>query len=245
MTTQQLAALGFEKPDVAILPRLILSISAREKQGKTHFALTAPGPIAFFNTDIGIEGVINKFAPRKEIMIMNMPVPDSQVEAKKCWEKFKSAYDSVLRMKDVRTVVLDTATEVWELLRMYKFGKLSQVMPHQYGPVNAIYRRMLKDSYASNKNIILLHKMKPVYIDDKRTNKYERAGFSDTGYIVQANCIMFRDPVTKENPNPQFNIQIEDSRHNPDVVGMKFSGAMCNFPMVASMILGEGDWGDG
>ena len=38
---------------------------------------------------------------------------------------------------DEGTVVMDTASEAHELSRLAAFGKLTQVMPHHYGPVNA------------------------------------------------------------------------------------------------------------
>ena len=44
--------------------RLIVSVEGLEKRGKTHFAMTAPPPIAYFDMDIGAEGVVNKFEDR-------------------------------------------------------------------------------------------------------------------------------------------------------------------------------------
>ena len=61
---------GFHKAEtIETHKRLIVSIAALEKCGKTHFALTAPGPIAYFNFDIGVEGVIGKFCKDKSIWV--------------------------------------------------------------------------------------------------------------------------------------------------------------------------------
>jgi hypothetical protein len=208
-----------------------MSVSGLEKQGKTHFALTAPGPIAYFGLDIGTEGVIGKFVTNKTIWAMEIIVPMDGVAATETWNKFYSTYEAVLNMNDIRTIILDTATEAWELLRLARFGKLTQVMPHHYGPVNAEYRKLIRAAYMSDKNLILLHKMKSVYVNDKRTRDYERAGFSDTGFLVQVNCQIYRDD------DGIFNLYVVDCRQNSELMGEVLSGEMCNFPMLASLVL--------
>ena len=41
--------------------RLVVRVGGLEKEGKTHFALTAPGPIGAIDMDRGMEGVVEKF----------------------------------------------------------------------------------------------------------------------------------------------------------------------------------------
>ena len=242
----ELKNVGFDHPKSVKHKTLIVSICGLEKQGKTHFSLTAPPPIAIFNIDIGTEGVVDKFKDDKVIMEKELFVPEDGEAAKEEWDKFYKAYKAVLNTKHVRTIIFDTATELWELLRMARFGKLSQVLPVMYGPVNAEFRKVLRDAYDTpDKTLILLHKMKPVYINDKRTNKYERSGFSDTGYLVQANCEVYRNPGEEGNTNPDFNLMVLDCRQNEKLVGEVLSGPVCNFPFLASLIV-EGttpeDW---
>ncbi len=221
--------------------RLIVAVSGREKFGKSHFSLTAPGPIAYQDLDIGTEGVVEKFVKGGKVIYhqeYGFQQMISEGEKDKgtyleLWNKFKSDYKDVLLSK-VRTVIIDTATEVWELLRMGSFGKLDHVMPHHYGPVNADYRALLRMAYNSNKNLLLLHKVKSEYINDKRTGNYERAGFSDTGFMVQVNVRCWRR--LDENKQQVFGLTIDDCRQNADVNGMELSGDMCNFPAMASLI---------
>lgn len=221
--------------------RLIVAISGLEKQGKTHFALTAPGPIALFNLDVGLEGVSSKFVREgKSVFVYDVGRTQSPNEAKIAWAELVKAYTSVLANKSIRTVVLDTATEVWEMLRLARFGKLAQVMPFQYGPVNAEYRALLRAAYTSDKNLVLLHKMKVKYVNDKRTGDYERSGFSDTGFIVQMNCEVFRD-------EDGFNLSVLDCRHNPEMMGDVLTGPLCSFKYLAVEALGQTrleDWED-
>jgi len=229
---------GFTKVDAKILPqkRIIMSIDGLEKEGKTHFALSAPGDIAFFDFDIGTEGVIEKFADQREIYRASFQAPVVAGEAvaasvyEKLWNQFKQAYFTALSSAAIRTIIIDTATEAWELLRLFKFGRLDKVMPFQYGPVNAEYRDLVRMAYGFNKNLLLIHKKKPKYVNDKRTSAYERAGFGDTGFLVQCNTDVSRDE------EGEFSIHIRDCRQNPEITGEDFPGPLCNFPMVMSSI---------
>lgn len=238
--TPKMKKYGFSlASEIEVQPRLIISIAGLEKQGKTHFSLTAPGPIAFFSTDIGEEGVITKFND-KEVYIMSIDKidEDSAEQAPAEYARFKEAYKGMLRGTDVRTIIFDTATEIWEILRMARFGRLTQVMPYQYGPVNAEYRALIRDAYNYNKNLILLHKMKPQYINDKRTGEYDRAGFGDTGFLVQVNTQIYR---YSQGDGGDFALWIKDCRHNPDLVDEELSGPMCTFQFLASSIMPDVD----
>lgn len=222
------------------LNRIIVSLSGLEKQGKTHFSLTAPGPIAFFSVDIGEEGVIGKFMDTKRIEVYEVEHlgEDAADKAPDEWKRFINAYRFALRHGDFKTIVLDTATELWELLRLSRFGRLTQVMPHHYGPVNAEFRTLIREAYGFNKNLILLHKMKQEYIGEKKTGKWERAGFSDTGFLVQVNARAYR---YSESDGGNFAIQVDDCRQNPDLCEMEFEGPMCNFQMLACNVLPDVD----
>lgn len=217
--------------------RLIVSICGMEKCGKTHFALTAPSPIATFSTDVGEEGVVQKFRD-KDVSVMylkrlNEDDPDIAGQSAEEFNRFRTAYLRLLRGKDVKTIVWDTATEIWELLRLARFGRLTQVMPYQYGPVNAEFRALIREAYKYDKNLILLHKMRPVYINDKRVDKYEKAGFGDTGFLVQLNA-----EIQYDKDEEEFVLRIEDCRHNPFMAGEELSGPMCDFEILKSLILG-------
>ncbi len=227
--TPGLKKLGYGMADKTIHKRIIMSISALEKMGKTHFALTAPGTIGMFSADVGTEGVVSKFD--KNIVVNELSVPETVAEAEIIWDSYYASYYGSLETTELRTIIVDTATEVWELLRIKMFGKLTQVLPFQYAPVNAIYRKMIKDAYKSDKNLILLHKMKPKYIKNERTEEYERSGFGDTGFLVQVNANIYHEE------DDEFALEIVDCRHNPLLVGEVLSGELCTFPMLAAMVI--------
>ena len=234
---------GFAPISSEVKRRLILSIESKEKQGKTNFGLTAPAPLALLNFDTGWEGVVHKFLQQgKEILmsdftdfVLNMErEKDPAKRNEELWARYKRDYINALRHPDIRTVLTDTATEAWELCRMARFGRLTQVMPFQYGPVNAEFRDLIRQAYNYEKNVIFLHKVKPLYINDKRTSEYERAGFSDMGFLVQANLTLFRD---KEG----FHCHIRDCRQNAELADLILSGDMCEFKYLAMNVFPDTD----
>lgn len=243
---------GFRRANEAVKKRLIMAIDGREKSGKSHFALSGPEPIGVINLDIGLDGVVQKWQDDKEIYVHDVRVdiqglkeltPEkAAAEADRAYSQVVKAYKAVLGQ--ARTVVWDNATEIWELLRMARFGKLDHVKPHHYGPVNAEFRDLLRMAYDQDKtNLILLHKMKDEYVNDARTGLVKRSGFSDTGFLVQVNALCYRGP--EETVPECFHMQIADCRQNAELADVDFGGQDCNFQSLAMQVFPgtkEAEW---
>jgi len=75
--SQLLKGTGFDLADTEVKPRVILSVEGREKEGKSHLAMTAPGPIGIINMDLGLEGVVHKFARDKKIYVSSYQLPST------------------------------------------------------------------------------------------------------------------------------------------------------------------------
>lgn len=215
--------------------RLIASIAGPQKSGKTHLSLTAPGPVAFYDMDIGVEGVVEKFAKEKKIYVsqydyrmLKGPDPAAII---RMWEKMKEDFIWGLQSPEIATAVVDTGTEMWELIRMARFGKLTQVQPYHYGPVNAEFRDLIRLAYTSGKDVIFTHKMKAEYINDKRTGNLERSGFSDMGFLVQINIVTWYY-------EGQFGATVQDCRQNPDMAGMELTGEMLDWEFLKGLVFG-------
>ena len=82
---------GFDRAPTEKIHRLIISLTADWKKGKTTFALTAPAPIALIDMDTGLEGVIEKWAKEKEIHVASFNYHDatSEDEWMRMWEECK------------------------------------------------------------------------------------------------------------------------------------------------------------
>jgi len=218
--------------EIAIKHRLVLSSMGRESRGKTHFSLTAPGPIAVLNIDMGLEGVVDKFND-KVIMyqdyIFNKDIGD-EAEYARVWSNAKDDFYDALRTEKLRTIVVDTWTEMYDLVRLAEFGRLEKVLPFYYSKVNSQVNAMIHEALLHDKNVILISKVKAEYIDDRATGQYVRAGYKDTGFLVQVEIRHYK------NDDDEFAIKIEKSRINNKLVGEHLSGELCSFPMLASLV---------
>lgn len=246
MTAINWSSGGFEKVSTEIKKRLFLSLQGMEKSGKTNFALTAPGPLGLLNLDRGLEGVVHKFAGSKVIMEKKIDYPnfDPRMDPAKImalyakpWDEFLAAWNFAL--KNARTVVVDSFTEAYELIRLARFGKLTQVMPHHYQLVNSEINSMMNVAYSSNANIILIHKLKDEYVANNRTGKKEFSGQKDVPFKVQINIETFRDEKDGE-----FKLRVLNCRQNSELWNEVFSGPIASFPFVAQAVYPETDISD-
>lgn len=227
--------MGFEEVDGIEIPRVVANNFAGEKSGKTHWAFTAPPPIAVISFDTGTEMIAKKFRRQGKRILYKFHDVDltskDQGRHEREWEHIKASFESIVNNKDVRTGIIDTGTEMWELCRLARFGKLTQVMPHHYGPVNNEFRDLIKMSYdRPDLNMIWIHKVKKEYVkkgnSDKEAawnGKYERAGFGDMPYLVDLNIENYRRPGQADwgEGNVVFGVKVIDCRQNPDVIGLQ------------------------
>lgn len=234
--------------------RMVISLDGAPKDGRTHFCLTAPGPISLHSFDLGYEGVVEPFAATKDIYPFNYTVPMTTRlpgsglttladPAARVWEDF--VYDFRAAVEQMRTVVVDSMSVAWELCRLARLGKLTQVLPVQYTAVNAEFRQLVQFALAApNKpNVIFIHRLKAEYKDDKKTGNFERAGFGDIDADVQSVLRTSRD-YSKEGID-QFSVTIQECRANFLASNKKFTGKDMTFSKVATAIYPntkEEDW---
>lgn len=247
--TDTITSVGFKPLDSTIHPRIIMALSGPQRFGKTHFALTTPGPIAYFNIDMGDEGVTDKFADQKKIYNFPMDVPtgdNMQEIARESWASFVPAYD--LALKEMRSIVIDTASELWEILRIARFGKLTEIMPYQYTPVNAEFKDLFhKAKHTTSTNVIFLHRVKVEYANNQPTGNLVPAWYNKTAYEVQLVGTMrrYERNVDEGREATEFRLFIDDSRHNASLINMELPGIMSNFPAMAQTVIPKSkpeDW---
>jgi len=234
----QLEALGFSDDLVEKPRRLIASVTGREKTGKTHFALTAPPPIFFFDIDIGTEGVVHKFQEQgKQVFLYDVRVPKGAEKSvyQPMWGGVRQRLSLAYTLKR-GTVIVDTSSEGFELARLAHFGKLTQVMPHHYTEVNSEWRELMRQAYDSDMNTIFIHKMKPKYVNNVRTGEYELAGFGEMPYLSQINLVTHRQDSDEEGAFPDFSVSVTDCRHNAALNGQVLRGPMCDFAFLLGIV---------
>jgi hypothetical protein len=228
--------------------RLIMDLHGMEREGKTTLALSAPSPIAYLQLDPGGEDIVPKIRrkyPKKQIYLSkyyvdmrpNMTVSEVEALATPMWQRFTKDYEAALTQ--FRSIIVDTHTEAWELLRLAEFGKVAQIKPIHYGPVNAEFRRLLRIPYNNSCNVIFVHKMKRTYKDDKWNGQMERAGFGGVGYEVQIEARCFWDA------EDGYQTEIINCRQNAELRGEVVPEMLNNFASIAQMVYPdsrESDW---
>jgi hypothetical protein len=245
---------GFSVPMASKIKRIVMCTKALDKRGKTHFAMTAPGPIAIVGLDTGTKEVASKFLGTKELICAYHKVTGKLADVKKTaeaadkeWDTVRDSIETATNHPKIRTLIIDTGTEVWELLRLARFGKLAQVMPHQYGPVNKEMRDLVKRAYErEDLNVIWIHKLKKQYSQNKKgedswNGSYDLAGYSDIPYLVDLTLEHYWVSPTEDEPG-RFGIHVTGvGRQTPDVCGLKLEGDDCNFQMLAMMLYPDVD----
>jgi hypothetical protein len=262
------AGSSFKELKEADPPRhLIAAIDGLPREGRTHFSLTAPYPLAYMQMDPGGDDVLPKFLPggpfhRSKSKLFHSayyvdvrpglsPLEVSKI-ANDIW--LRSAQDFEAALKTMRTLVVDTASEWFTCLKLARFGKLTQVMPEDYGPVYAEFRRLIRKAYNYECNVLLLHKLKDEYTRDekttdgsgnsrrkpgKKTGNLVRDGWNGLKYEVQIEARCFKDE------DREFCLEVVNCRQRPELDGEVLPQEMCNFQQLAMQVYPgtkESDW---
>lgn len=206
-------------------PRVVLAVDGLDKAGKDRFAFTAPKPLLLLDFDMGSEGVEGSthplivkskpfaFRPTEISFETDMKEEDrARLLTDAAWPhhlRFRNTYLDALKKPLIitpdgrklmaKTIVIDTGSEAWEMMRYAEFGKLTKVMPHHYTAVNSQMRDLVRAALESNVNVIWLHQLKAEWKDNaegkgRKTGTLERAGFERMANLVQANFLVYRVP---------------------------------------------------
>lgn len=259
----ELAKLGLRRVVSNPHKRMIISSRAHDKTGKTHFAMTAPGPIYYAGTEDGDEGVVDRLAEtlQKVVVQKDFTIPPNKKDKglyEKIWDEFASTWVAVCDSKKFRTLVVDNTGDLWALIRLARFGKLTQVMPENYGPVTAEFEELMNyPKKFPNLNVVYIHRLTKEYKPGKDGNKrgewtgqYEMKGCNSMPYLVQVNIEHFR--YLRDDNKRGFGIRIINSRLNGSTDGVEltdnFEGLgidMCNFQSLGVTMFPEStedDW---
>lgn len=268
--------------------RLIANIQGMTKAGKTRLALTAKKPMGFISIEIGgDEGVVDQFIPdgmdaNEDIQIirikMDNPAYPSRADypggkegdkgydeavsmavqevAAVALDKFYEAYYASL--ENMATTVVDTGSDLWELVRLSNFGRLEKIPQLAYGQMNKSMDKLIEDAFSYTGSVIFLHHMKEKWENVMENGKlkstpsgvFELAGYSGMKKKVQATIEMWREDLTQETADNDtgrlvtFHCQIMESRHNPDAMGTAFKNDF-TFADIGVTIIGNSkkvDW---
>lgn len=220
--------------------RVIMSLQGRQKEGKSHFSLTASKDLFYMNFDkISDEDVMPKFQGQMILPRDYWPESLTKEAGAKTWKVLDADFHDALSTDSIRTIVLDTFTELRNLALLSEYGKMTQLgNQFMYAGPHQKLRQLINDTYSTDKNVILIHKERKEYRNDSWTGDYEMMGFSETPFLVQANVRMSRRQ-DKDTGQQVFKCAVMDNSLNPDVIGVELEGEACNFPTLMTVIFPE------
>jgi hypothetical protein len=233
-----------ERKKSGYTPRIIANVQGIQKHGKTHFTLSAPKYLYYMNFDKSSEEDVMPKFDGQNIVKENYWPEDLTLEAGKVvWDRFVHNFGEALVTPEIRTIVIDTFTEVRNVALQKEYGKATQVgNKFLFGAPHQELRNLINRVYPTNKNLILVHKEKKEYVNDSWSGGYELQGFGDTPFLVQTNLHLTREK-DKEGLY-HFKCTVLDCSINIDIIGAELTDESCNFPTLATLIFPDTELSD-
>lgn len=235
---------------VEFVPKLFASICGMGGWGKTTFACSAPGPIVYLATDPNSAEVVSaeqEAQADKVIEYHQFDLPgiafggreDVQDDAEKVWGAFVDVVRPIVKgeVEAPGTIVLDTATEFWELLLLADHGRTFQILPDLRTKTNARYKSLLAGLKQTGAHVLLLHRLGPKY--ESRTvrtkngsveervqvpGEYERSGFSKTEFSINVEAYLLCDRERSEELDDQYGMRVVRCTGRPSLIGKEVWG---------------------
>jgi hypothetical protein len=237
------------------MARVVWSIDGLDKSGKTHFALTAPGPILYQDVDIGSEGMIEKFLEkkkieRKEYMFLRdvrKGKEDLKKAAQPVWSKFLDDYYEALESsgrygtpfkKDgVRTIIWDNGADIWSLCLMTHLGKDIQIQPTERTQANSVFKEVVKAAFMYNANLLIIHQLGPSFENARVLER--RGAMNKIPFLIQTAVETSNKKVKNDDGDlvSEFYYKITTHRADTNMEGEVFEGDTFDFPKLAVQLV--------
>lgn len=213
--------------------------------GRTSLSLSAPDPIAYIYFHEKIDGVVQRYAKKKDIRMFKAggvfrgDSDDIQKAAWRAMEEYEAAYYNAFSF--ARTVVLDTHPEAWLLERLAEFGAPKPdkgQVKNNYGAVNNRWMSMLNQARAQEKtNVIFIGQTEDEWKENAK-------GFSSkTGKVVRvsttaANQVLLKSDISvrTDKADGVFTSKIYKGWFNAESEDEELEGTMSTWPMIMATV---------
>jgi len=231
-----------DAPSLITKRTTFMSVYGRTGTGRTTLSLTAPGPIALIYSEEKHEGIVQPVVKNgKDIKLYNFGTIPATGDAASVirltvgvWEELKNALLDATEW--AKTIVLDTHSEAWRVIRAARLGKLSQVKPYHYTPVNAEWVALMKKirSQGNKCNFIALGGLKERYKNDKPTGIMEQSGQKEMDTLSD---VVIRMKKKKDKGGDiTFSAGIEKGWYNAHAEGLELEDELANFGQLMGII---------
>ena len=212
---------------------LAIAVFGMEGSGKSRFLATAPDPIGVIPLERKSRRTISQVArefdrtvlmPEEDMVRVSNPMKVAMMDDPELIKYYRAHVDKVKRAAytlyahpDVRTIGIDSATQLWEDMMFANYGRLTRVLQRDRGLINQEFTQFVNN--LSGKNLILLHHSKEIYKNDKGTGKYAPAGYPRIGHLVNCTMELVNDPSKGEGDDERFVANIVMCQSNPAIQG--------------------------
>lgn len=264
--------------------RMIVSVEGERGSGKTNYSLSAAqshGPVYAFTFDIASSEGTFRAAKKLGLdvnyeeysidFIREIGVASTDFirkgDSRKLQEKAMEDGNAVLARfeNDYRdavatatrtggTLALITGSELYELIRLAWYGKVSQVPELGYPSINAKFMHFVNLATSADCSLVVEHQLKEEYrgegSDKHKTGRLIRAGSSKVEYSFPLILQMYRkgtrtDPSKEEGEqeSSQFFVHVSKCNLNPELVGIdiQIDESLTGFDVIGQLVFDE-EW---
>lgn len=161
---------------------LICQIRGATGVGKTYTALrTTPGPVIYLNGDRDNDFMLDRLRGKLKREIISTPryvlkfandvvrgtgpkLDENASLARQIRDRFKAEYQAALE-SDVRYIVIDQSAFVWSLIRIARFGKLTEIAQILYSQANWEMEQIIHQADDTGKVVIWISPSEQVWED--------------------------------------------------------------------------------
>lgn len=188
----------------------ILSIYGAEGTGKTTLGLTSPKPIDDYDLELGLDRAIGRFKAEEihrlcfTSAVGDFAIPQKRKGTKSIPQGYVKQRDDLIKAVNTScksnnlTVMLDTISVCWEII--WKAYQEENEIESMYPPVlysvpNGIMTNLIQHIKLHNKNLILIHHERDIYVNDKATGEKEPDGFKHTADLVTIQVRLVKETI--------------------------------------------------
>ncbi len=231
----------------ALIPddRPAIGVFGIEGTGKTRFAATAPGPIGLIALDKKSKRTFQDIASKLETQVISNDKPflsdadsirmamisgDNPTGLLEIKNTYTTALKSIFDMAcafaahpEIKTIVVDTCSQLFEMILFSHFGRRNQIQPTSRGAANQDMIDFV--NACRSRNLVLIHRSKEIWkatgAFDKQggaikepSGKFEQEGFKHIGGFLTANLEFTSKRVKTDDLSAKFRAKVVTSQSN-------------------------------
>jgi len=209
--------------------------------GKTRLTVTMPGKIGVIPLDRKQRRTIENAAaelklkkgkiifPKQDFVRLSKPMELAMMESEAAMKFYRDC------------ISIDPGTQLCEDVLFANYGRDQKIYPRDRGAYNSEMKQILAS--IQHKQVVIPFESRPIWRNDKPTDKNEWVGWSKLDYNVNIIVEQIGPPHTAKLDH-DFSLTIRLCQDRPDLIGETvLLDENITFEMLATTIYPDGEWG--